>query len=76
MELKEAIEYFRRRILKTKVRYLNYLDSKKVITLLNYINKLQKVIDLMAEDRAEISEPKVSKEAIIDFYYKKVEEEE
>lgn len=34
-----------------------------------------KVIDLMAEDRAEIGEPKVSKQAIIDFYYKKVEEE-
>lgn len=41
----------------------------------NEIKKLQKVINLMAEDRAEISEPKVSKEAIIDFYYKKVEEE-
>lgn len=34
-----------------------------------------RIIDLMAEDRAEISEPKTSKEAIIDFYYKKVEEE-
>lgn len=34
-----------------------------------------KIIDLMAEDIAKISEPKVSKEAIRDSYYKKVEEE-
>ena len=33
-----------------------------------------KIIDLMAEDRAEISEPKTSKEAIIDFYFKQVED--
>ena len=39
------------------------------------LDKAHKVIDLMAEDRADISEPKVSKQAIIDFYYKKVEEE-
>lgn len=41
----------------------------------NKIKQLEKIIDLMAEDRSEISEPKVSKEAIIDFYYKQVEEE-
>ena len=34
-----------------------------------------KVIDKMAEDRAEIGEPKVYKKTIINYYLKKVEEE-
>lgn len=40
------------------------------------IEKLSKIINLMAEDRAEIGEPKVSAEAIKLFYFGKVEDDE
>lgn len=62
--------------------YCRFFDDECAYALAHKINKLQKeldkkdkVINLIAQDRAEISEPKVSKEAIIDFYFKKVEEE-
>lgn len=56
--------------------------EKEIKLLREAVKKLQadieikdKVIDLMGKDRVEIGEPKVSKQAIIDFYYKKAEEE-
>lgn len=56
-----------------KYKELDYQQCQFVIEyLLADIEIKDKVIDLMAEDRVEIGEPKVSKQAIIDFYYKKV----
>ena len=80
-EEKEAIKEVKSYIEWVKDRGTN--TDKDIEIILNLIDKLQKeidkkdkVIDLMAEDRTEISEPRVSKEAIIDFYFKKVGEEE
>lgn len=80
-EEKEAIEEAKKQI--EEAHNLNELnvfmtDSTTLKILLNYIDKLQKVINLMAEDRAELSEDSIvptCKEAIINYYFKMMEEE-
>lgn len=47
----------------------------KIDELQKKLDKKDKLINLMVEDRAEISEPKVSEEAIINYYFKMMEEE-
>lgn len=49
--------------------------SAKIVELEKKIDKKDKLINLIVEDRAEIGEPKVSEEAIINYYLKMVEEE-
>lgn len=87
-EEKEAIKEFRK-IYENDLRkyddfntYMQFIIERNGI-ILNLISKLQKenekqgkVINKMAEDRAKIGEPKVSAEAIKNFYFGKVEEDE
>lgn len=50
------------------------IEQAQIKWLQQQLEEKDKIIELMAEDFAEICESKVSKEAIIDFYFKKVME--
>ncbi len=73
-EEKKAIDYLQ---FCYDISTIDIESLPKLGIALNLIDKLQKVINLMAEDRAELSEDSVvptCKEAIIDFYFKQVED--
>ena len=50
------------------------IEKAQIKWLQQQLEERDKIIELMAEDFSEICESKVSKEAIINFYFKKVME--
>lgn len=72
MDIKEAIEALQKHKKEIDANYISARYSKAIETLLNELDKKDKIINEMAE---QLTTPIHSKEWVIDYFTKKVEGE-